>query len=152
MEFKEYNDYRLLLDNLKYAYENYGMDREGIVYNLKGEKVTNERVISNRRFSILYCLGYRTTMGMKSGNPIENIDDNYINQALNDYRCFNTFMNIIVNYGYDYANYSIDFDAEQIISYIIRNKARRTVLKEYLKCEAENIANIQKKQNKGIRR
>ena len=130
---KERHDYSLLLDILRYAHDNYKFTKDGSVINNYGKEEKNSKLITNVKFSYLYCLAYK--------KMIINNDSNIL--ALTDYSTFNSFMNICLN---EYKIYSdigtgniLYFPYQDLAAFIFEDISRKKLLFDYLNWELSYI-------------
>ena len=126
---KERYNYSLLLDILRYAHDNYQINKEGNIINDYNVVEQNNCAIATVRFSYLYSLAY------KSIGAMEN--------TFIDYKTFNSFINICLN---EYKIYSdigtgkvLYFPCQGIADYIFMNDQYRNMLIDYLENVIINI-------------
>ena len=142
-----FNNFRMGIDHVLYtiSYKNNKMDKDDTGYNKNGEIDNSIENINGIRFSLLYCLAYRTLYTMDSIDPIDNMNEYYINKALNDYVVFNSFMNNCVGeynvYGDIGTGNIIYAPYESLASYIFSSPSRKMTFMKFLTGEQKSLDN-----------
>ena len=134
---KERFDCSFLLNNLRYAYFNYDVNKDS--------KGRNSFLANNYKFSIVYCLAYRTLYRMDSIDPADNMDNYYIAKALSDYGIFNSFMNNCINeyniYG-DVGTGKISYAPyESLALYIFNSPTRKKTFMDFIIGDNKSLDN-----------
>ncbi len=140
------NDYSVLLNDLRFAYNNFFIDEYGIVSDNDNKEYRDQRLATTLRFSLLYCSCIKNLYDIKYGTNRIGPND-YIFQALTNIYIFNSFMNICI---LEYQMYddigtgkAIYYPCEQMADFFFNNPNNKTILKAYLDSEMDNIIQIQ---------
>ena len=143
-----------LLDMLRDFSYNLYVNKMGIVVDIEGEEVNNERYITLTQFYSLYCLAYKDLDERKENKPIKKIDRKFVDRALSSYGTFNYFINTLIG---EYRIYDdigtgkVTYEPYQpIADFFFNNMAKKEILMTFLKNEIKNVFD-EEKTNKRVK-
>ena len=143
-------DFSYLLEKFRNVYENYHVDRHGVIVDKNHEILMNQNTLSCVYFCNLYCEAYREfaklvdyTRNNKMVDDSNYKGKEFVNRVLSDDKVFNSFMNnLIIEYKmYDQVGTGkISYTPFSVISdYIFENYERTYIIYAFLKNELKNV-------------